>query len=69
MSLSRFLRRSNWDDERRRELDAYLAIETDDNIARGMAPDDARFAARRRLGNADDHPRGDLSDEHALDCR
>src|SRR6185436_15522169 len=38
--------------ERARELDAYLAIETDDNLARGMAPDAARLAAQRKLGNA-----------------
>ena len=27
-----------WDDERARELEAHLAIETDENIARGMTP-------------------------------
>src|SRR5437667_3685655 len=37
---------------RARELEAHLAIETDDNIARGMSPADARDAARRKLGNA-----------------
>ena len=52
MSLKKFFRRSAWDDERSRELDAYLAIETDENIARGMSPADARDAARRKLGNA-----------------
>jgi putative ABC transport system permease protein len=52
MSLNRFFRRSQWDDERARELEAHLAIETDENIARGMAPREARDAARRRLGNA-----------------
>ena len=52
MSWTRFFRRRHWDDERRRELDAYLDIETDDNIARGMSPGDARAAARRKLGNA-----------------
>ena len=51
MSLKRFLRRSRWDDERARELEAYLAIETDENIARGMTPEDARLAAQRKLGN------------------
>jgi putative ABC transport system permease protein len=51
MGWSRFWRRSRWDDERARELESYLAIETDDNIARGMAPEDARLAARRKLGN------------------
>ena len=43
MSLSRFFRRAAWDDERARELDAHLAIETDENIARGMS---ARRGAR-----------------------
>jgi len=52
VSWSRFLRRSRWDDERARELDAHLAIETDDNLARGMSPGEARDAARRKLGNA-----------------
>jgi putative ABC transport system permease protein len=51
MGWTRFLRRSRWDDERARELDAHLAIETDENIARGMTPGDARDAARRKLGN------------------
>jgi putative ABC transport system permease protein len=52
MSVRRFFLRSRWDDERRRELEAYLAIEIDENVARGMTPEDARFAARRKLGNA-----------------
>jgi putative ABC transport system permease protein len=51
MSIRRFLRRNHWDDERARELEAYLAIETDDNIARGMNARDARDAAHRKLGN------------------
>src|SRR6476659_408623 len=51
MSWTRFFRRGSWDDERARELAAYLAIETDDNIARGMSPADARDPARRKLGN------------------
>jgi putative ABC transport system permease protein len=52
MSWMRFFRRTRWDEERGREMDAYLEIETADNIARGMAPDEARRAARRKLGNA-----------------
>ena len=52
MSLKRFFRRGAWDEERARELEAYLAIETDENIARGLSPADARDAARRKLGNA-----------------
>ena len=51
MTLNRFFRRSHWDAERARELESHLAIETDDNIARGMSPRDARDAARRKLGN------------------
>jgi predicted permease len=51
MPLRRFFRRASWDDERRREIEAYLAIESDANIARGMPPAAARDAARRKLGN------------------
>ena len=52
MSVTRFFRRSRWDDERRRELEAHIALETDDNIARGYSPEDARALAMRKLGNA-----------------
>src|ERR1700693_3287148 len=51
MSLSRFLRRNQWDAERAHEVAAYLEIETADNIARGMTIESARSAARRKLGN------------------
>ena len=51
MSWTRFFRRRQWDEERVRELEAYLEAETDDNIARGMSPKEARYAARRKLGN------------------
>jgi putative ABC transport system permease protein len=51
MAWSRFWQRGDWDAERARELEAYLQIETDENIARGMTPDQARSAARRKLGN------------------
>jgi hypothetical protein len=51
MSLRRFFSRGWWDGERARELESYVAIETDDNLARGMAPADARAAALRKLGN------------------
>ena len=51
MGWRRFMRRGWWDDERTRELESYLDLETDDNIARGMSPDEARAAARRKLGN------------------
>jgi putative ABC transport system permease protein len=51
MSWTRFIRRRYWDQERARELEAYLEIETDENIARGMSPEEGRYAARRKLGN------------------
>jgi len=51
MSWTRFFRRRYWDQERARELEAYLQIETDENIARGMSPEEARYAAHRKLGN------------------
>jgi predicted permease len=52
MAWTRFFRRKHWDRERSREIEAYLEIETDENMARGMKPDDAHYAARRKLGNA-----------------
>ncbi len=51
MSWTRFFRRRYWDEERARELEAYLQIERDENIARGMSPEEARYAAHRKLGN------------------
>jgi putative ABC transport system permease protein len=51
MSWLRFWRREQWDKERARELEAHLEIETQENIARGMTPEEARYAARRKLGN------------------
>jgi predicted permease len=51
MSWTRFFRRKKWDEERARELSAHLQIEADENISRGMLPDEARFAANRKLGN------------------
>jgi predicted permease len=52
MNLLRYLRRTKWDRERREEMDSYVQIETDENIARGMPPEEARFAAQRKFGNA-----------------
>src|SRR4029453_15235793 len=51
MAFSTFLRRGRWDDERARELEAHLAIEIDANLSCGMTPQEARDAARRKLGN------------------
>jgi putative ABC transport system permease protein len=51
MSWRRFFRRDRWDKERTHEIEAHLEIETDENIARGMSPEEARYAAQRKLGN------------------
>jgi hypothetical protein len=51
MRWTRFFRRRYCDEERARELDAYLEAETDENMARGMSPEEARYAAHRKLGN------------------
>ncbi len=51
MAWRRFFRRSQWDRERLEEIESYLKIETDENIARGMTPTGAEAAARRKLGN------------------
>jgi predicted permease len=52
MSWKRLFRREKWDEERARELQAHVQIETDENVSRGMTPDEARYAAQRKLGNA-----------------
>ena len=51
MRITRILRRRRWNEERARELEAYIAEETADNVARGMPPDVALAAAHRKLGN------------------
>ena len=38
MGCRRFLIRTKWDRERREEIESYIQIETEDNIARGMRP-------------------------------
>ncbi len=52
MSLKRFFRREQWDRELSEEMESYLRIETDENVARGMPDDEARAAALRKLGNS-----------------
>ena len=39
------------DEERRRDLEDYLARETEQNVAQGMAPEEARRVARVKLGS------------------
>ena len=51
MSWSRFFRRRSWDEERARELEAYVEIETAENASRGMPAAEARNAALKKLGN------------------
>jgi macrolide transport system ATP-binding/permease protein len=52
VSWLRYLRRRKWDRERREEIESYVQIETDENVVRGMPPDEARAAAQRKFGNA-----------------
>jgi putative ABC transport system permease protein len=51
MSIARFFRRRREDADLQSELDAYLAEEIADNLARGMSPEEARRQARIKLGN------------------
>ena len=51
MSWLGYLTRRKRDDDLAREIDQYVAQETDDNIARGMTREDARAAALRKFGN------------------
>ena len=51
MRWRRYLERSRRDSDLAQEIAHYIAQETEDNIARGMNPADARLAALRRFGN------------------
>src|SRR5262245_49568808 len=51
MRWTRFWQRRRRDSDLRRELDDYLEQETADRVADGMDPVEARWAARRKLGN------------------
>jgi predicted permease len=51
MRWNRFFLRNHWDAQRSHEIDSYLEIEIEENVARGMSPEEARYAARRKLGN------------------
>jgi MacB-like periplasmic core domain len=51
MSIRRFFRRKHWDRDRLQEIESYVQIETDENVARGMKYEDALAAARRKFGN------------------
>jgi len=43
--------RSRMEEELERDIADHIAMETEDNIARGMSPAEARFAALRKFGN------------------
>ena len=51
MSIKRFFRRTRWDRERIAEIESYVQVETDENMARGMPYEEAYAAARRKFGN------------------
>ena len=52
MNWRRFLRRGEEDAEQRQELEFYVDLTTEENIARGMDPRAAQDAARQKLGNS-----------------
>jgi putative ABC transport system permease protein len=51
MSWLKYLRRPQRDRDFALEIEAHLQHEIDDNIARGMDPREAAFAAQRKFGN------------------
>src|SRR4029077_18378511 len=51
VNLGRLLRRSREDAELSDELESHLAHEIDDNLARGLSPEEARRQAYVKLGN------------------
>jgi predicted permease len=51
MRITRFFRRAEADRDQLEQIESHIQIETDENIARGMPPDEALAAARRKLGN------------------
>src|ERR1700676_302242 len=52
MSMWRFFRRRGEDEELVRELEAHVAHEVDENVARGMTEMEARRLARLKFGSA-----------------
>ncbi len=51
MRIGRFFRRAEADRDQLEQIESYIQIEADENIARGMPADEARAAARRKFGN------------------
>ncbi len=52
MGIKRFFTRKRRDEEMALEIEAHLALETDENLARGLSPEEARRRANMRFGNA-----------------
>ena len=52
MSIRRFFRSAEADLDQAAQIESYIQIETDENIARGMPPAEALRAARRKFGNS-----------------
>jgi predicted permease len=51
MRWRKYFSRERWDRERAAEMEAHIAHEADENVARGMSVLEAREAAMRKLGN------------------
>jgi putative ABC transport system permease protein len=51
MGWRRFFHRADRDAEAATDIQLHLDIEIEDNIARGMKPDEAKAAARKKFGN------------------
>ncbi len=49
--LRSFLRKEKLDAEMAEEMQAHVELQTERNLAAGMSPDEARFAALRQFGN------------------
>jgi predicted permease len=65
MNWLRIFRRARRDRDVVRDIRIHLDIETDENIARGMSPEDARIAARKKFGNPE-FVREDVYRMHSL---
>jgi len=65
--MKRFFQRRIRREESALELQAYLARETEENIERGMSPEEARRAAHVKLGNVT-NILGDISQQDSLDA-
>jgi len=52
MGIGRYFQRRDQDAELAREIEAHIAHETDENVARGMTAEEARRVARIKFGSA-----------------